>query len=124
MITYLYWAVVMSFALGALWVVAARLGKPFPGLVVAVLILLAGWLAYTFHLENVFVKRWGGVMSLTVPPGQHHLGATWKEDHLWVESFDPSTNTCEFREYSKGNLLQGRVLIKNCNPLMGHAGRP
>jgi hypothetical protein len=83
-----------------------------------VVILVAGWLAYTFHFENVFVKRWGGVMSLTVPQGQHHLGATWKDDNLWVENYDPATNTCEFREYSKGNLLQGRVIIKNCNPVL------
>jgi hypothetical protein len=35
-----------------------------------------------------------------------------------VENYDPATNTCEFREYSKGNLLQGRVIIKNCNPVL------
>jgi hypothetical protein len=118
MITYLYWAAVIALSLGALWAGAKSLGKPLGGLVAAVVILVSGWLAYTFHFENVFVKRWGGVMSLTVPEGQHHLGATWKDDNLWVENYDPSSNTCEFREYSRGNLLQGRVIIKNCNPVL------
>lgn len=122
MITYLYWAAVMALALGALWAGAVSLRKPAGGLVAAVVILVIGWLAYTFHFENVFVKRWGGVMSITVPDGQHHLGATWKDDNLWVQNYDPATNTCEFREYSKGNLLQGRVIIKNCNPVLPPAG--
>ncbi len=57
-------------------------------------------------------------MTLSVPEGQLHLGATWKDDNLWIENYDPKTNICHFREYSKGNLLQGKVTIKNCNPLM------
>jgi hypothetical protein len=44
--------------------------------------------------------------------------ATWKDDNLWIENYDPKTNTCHFREYSKGAMLEGKVLIKNCNPLM------
>jgi hypothetical protein len=36
---------------------------------------------------------------------------------LWIENYDPANNTCEFREYSRGDLLEGRVIIKNCNPL-------
>ena len=68
--------------------------------------------------QQVFVKRWGGVMTISVPEGQHHIAATWKEDHLWIENYEPETNTCYFREYSKGSLLQGKVTIKNCNPLM------
>lgn len=57
-------------------------------------------------------------MSITVPDGQYHVSATWKDDHLWIENYDPETNTCHFSEYSKGNLLEGRVTIKNCNPLI------
>jgi hypothetical protein len=81
-------------------------------------VLVIGWAAYFFHFQQVFVKHYGGVMSIKVPEGQHHIAATWKEDNLWIENYDPETNTCHFREYSKGNLLQGKVTIKNCNPLM------
>ena len=42
---------------------------------------------------------------------------TTREDNLWIENYNAETNTCIFREYSRGNLLQGKVTIKNCNPL-------
>ena len=47
-----------------------------------------------------------------------HIAATWKDDNLWIENYDPATNRCIFTEYSKGNLLEGKVTIKNCNPLL------
>jgi len=84
----------------------------------AALILFTGTIAYYFHFEQIFVKRFGGVMSISVPSGQLHLAATWKDDNLWIENYDPKTNTCHFREYSRGNLLEGHVQIKNCNPLL------
>ena len=34
------------------------------------------------------------------------------------KNYDPATNTCHFNEYAKGNILEGRVTIKNCNPLL------
>lgn len=118
MITYLYWLGVL-FLIGIVvlmamkdffsWRVAAIFG---------VIILAIGWGAYYFRFQQVFVKRYGGVMTIQVPQGQHHIGATWKDDNLWIENYDPVTNTCIFSEYSKGNLLQGRVTIKNCNPLI------
>lgn len=123
MITYLYWAAVIALIVLSLFA-GSRLGSLGKGAIVAIIIFLAAWLAYYFHFEQVFVKRFGGVMRITVPEGQRHLGATWKDDNLWVENFDPRTNECIFSEYSKGNLLEGRVIIKNCNPLMERAGTP
>lgn len=117
MITYLYWALIIALIIAVIWV-AARADKLWWGGGVAVLIFVSGWIAYYFHFQQIFVKHWGGVMSITVPAGQYHMGATWKDEHLWIENYDPATNTCHFSEYSKGNLLQGRVTIKNCNPLM------
>jgi len=117
MITYLYWMIVLVLAFGAIFLFAAKLGNWKSALISSVLILLTGWVAYYFYFEQVFVKRWGGVMTVSVPEGQMHLAATWKDDHLWVENYDPATNNCIFSEYSKGNLLQGEVTIKNCNPV-------
>lgn len=115
MITYLYWIVVIAIALGLVfqlnnWKAAAG---------GAALVLLVGWVAYFFYFQQVFVKRFGGVMSIRVPAGQMHIAATWKDDNLWIENYDPKTNVCIFSEYSKGNLLEGRVRIKDCNPLNG-----
>ena len=116
MVTYLYWAAVIALVVLALFV-GSRLGSLGKGAIVAGIIFLIGWLAYFFHYEQVFVKRFGGVMRITVPEGQRHIGATWKEDNLWIQNYDPASNTCIFSEYSKGNLLEGRVLIRDCNPI-------
>lgn len=125
MITYLYWGVVVVLVIGAMAVLAGRMNDIRSAVIASAVILLVGWAAYYFHFQQVFVKRFGGVMSITVPDGQSHMNATWKDDNLWIENYDPATNTCTFSEYSRGNVLEGRVRIKNCNPLHGaSAGGP
>lgn len=118
MITYLYWGITFGLVAAAIFFIGIRIGSWIPASVISASILAISVLAYYFHFQQVFVKHWGGVMSISVPAGQHHMGATWKEDHLWIENYDPDKNTCIFTEYSKGNLLQGKVTIKHCNPLM------
>jgi hypothetical protein len=117
MITYLYWLLVFVLTLVVVYVFAGRLSNWRAAMISATVILFLAWAAYFFYFQQVFVKRWGGVMSISVPDGQRHLGATWKDDNLWIENYDPASNTCIFSEYSKGSLLEGRVNIKNCNPL-------
>lgn len=118
MITYLYWAGVIASA-AILFGVCAKTDNWKLGMVVAFVLLAMGWTAYFFRLEQIFVKRYGGTMTIHLKEGLYHIGATWKDDHLWVENYDPKTKTCVFSEYSKGNLLQGKVTIKNCNPILG-----
>ena len=118
MITYLYWALILVLIFTALVLIGYKLQEWKTAATTAVVVLAVGYGAYYFYFQQIFVKRYGGVMSVTVPAGQLHLAATWKDDHLWIENYDPETNTCHFREYSKGNLLQGQVTIKNCNPLL------
>ncbi len=118
MITYLYWIFVALLVGAAVFGIGIKGNRWKPAAAVSVVILLVGWSAYYFGLEQVFVKRYGGVMTISVPDGYYHIAATWKDDHLWVENYDPQTNSCIFSEYSKGNMLQGRVTIRNCNPLM------
>lgn len=38
-------------------------------------------------------------------------------DRLFFLLIDPETNRCIFREYSRGNVLEGQVVLKDCNPL-------
>jgi disulfide bond formation protein DsbB len=118
MITYLYWALVIGLIVAAVQIIGVKMNNRMAALISAAVILASSWAAYYFHFEQIFVKRWGGVMTISVPAGQHHMGATWKDENLWIENYNPETNTCNFSEYSKGNLLQGSVTIKNCNPLM------
>lgn len=117
MITYFYWSTVILLAILVVAGVGAKLEQWKAAVALALTVLLVGWAAYFFHFQQIFVKRWGGVMAIEVPRGQLHVAATWKDDNLWVENYDPITNTCHFNEYSKGNLLQGKVTIKNCNPI-------
>ena len=117
MITYFYWAMVIAVAMAVLFFLGRANQWKF-GLIGSLVIFVIGWGTYFFHFQQVFVKHYGGVMSITIPKGQLHLAATWKDDNLWIENYDPATNTCYFNEYSKGNLLQGKVSIKNCNPLL------
>jgi hypothetical protein len=117
MITYLYWATVIGLVITLIVVIGVKMDNLRAALISAGIVLFAGWAAYYFYLQQIFVKRWGGVMSISVPDGQYHVTTTWKDDNLWIENYDPRTNTCIFSEYSRGNLLQGRVVIKNCNPV-------
>ncbi|HYA37174.1 MAG TPA: hypothetical protein VEI74_02720 [Candidatus Methylomirabilis sp.] len=117
MITYLYWLAVIAIAAFALWAIGARLKKRNVALATAAAVVVVGAVAYFFHYQQIFVQQYGGVMSITVPEGQRHIGMSWKEDNLWIENYDPAKNTCEFQEYSRGNLLQGKVILKNCSPL-------
>lgn len=118
MVTYLYWLVIITLAFGLLIFIGYKIEEWKIAAIACVSVLIIGFIAYHFHFQQVFVKRYGGVMSIKVPEGELHLAATWKDDNLWIENYNPVTNTCHFREYSRGNLLQGQVTIKNCNPLL------
>lgn len=118
MITYFYWAIVISIVVTILFLIGTKLKNWKAASITALIVLIIGFGAYYFHFQQIFVKRYGGVMSITNQKGELHLAATWKDDNLWIENYNPETNTCHFREYSRGNLLQGQVTIKDCNPLL------
>ncbi len=118
MVTYLYWTVIFLVAAGILYGLGVKMAKWKVAIPLTLVILAVGWSTYYFKYQQIFVKRYGGVMKIVVPEGQHHLGTTWKDDNMWIENYDPESNTCIFSEYSKGNMLQGKVTIKNCSPLL------
>ncbi len=116
MITYLYWTAIIAIAFGLFYFIGYKVEEWKIAAIACFSVLLIGFIAYHFHFQQVFVKRYGGVMTIKVPEGELHITATWKDDNLWIENYNPETNTCHFREYSRGALLQGQVTIKNCNP--------
>jgi hypothetical protein len=118
MVTYLYWIAIIALAFGLLYFIGYKIEQWKIAVIACASTLLIGFVAYHFHFQQIFVKHYGGVMTIVVPEGELHITATWKDDHLWIENYNPVTNTCHFREYSRGNLLQGKVTIKNCNPLL------
>ena len=117
MITYGYWVIliVVSFVV---FMAAHKAAGNKTAVVFTVITLLLGWSMHEFYFEQIFVKRWGGTMSISTPTGEMHIGATWKDDNLWINTFDPKTNKCYFREISRGNVLQGQVVISDCSPLL------
>ncbi len=117
MITYVYWAFVIILMLGALYLLGLRLHQWNAAFITSSVILIICAAFYYFYLEQVFVKRWGGSMTINLDPKLRHIAATWKGDNLWIQNYDPASNTCIFQEYSRGNVLEGRVVIKNCNPI-------
>jgi len=118
MITFIYWFSFLAFATGCLFFIGYKIKEWKHAFIAFFAVLAIGFLAYHFHFQQIFVKRYGGVMTIKIPEGEQHISATWKDDNLWIENYDPKTNRCHFREYSRGNLLQGQVTIKNCNPLL------
>lgn len=117
MVTYLYWVAVIGLMIAVLYLIGDKNKLWKPAIIGAMTIFVIGLGAYYFHFQQIFVKRYGGVMSINVPEGQLHIAATWKDDNLWIENYDPKTNTCHFNEFSRGNLLEGKVTIKQCNPI-------
>jgi len=118
MITYFYWIFIIALAFGLFYFIGYKVEEWKIAVIASLTVLAIGFVAYTFHFQQIFVKRYGGIMTVTVPAGEVHIAATWKDDNLWIENYNPQTNTCFFREYSRGNLLQGKVVIKDCNPLL------
>lgn len=117
MLANFYWILVVLLVLGLFYLVGMKFGKLKPALILALLLAVCSHLFYYYYLEQMLVKRWGGSMSIQVPEGQYHIGVTWKDDHLWIQNYDPATNECIFREYSRGSVLEGQVRLRNCNPL-------
>lgn len=120
MVTYLYWVCLVVFCVFIFWGFS-RFKKWKLGFICTLAVFLAGWLAYYLEFEQNLVKNYGGTMSLNVPEGMLHLSVTWKDDHLWVENYDPKSNICYFSEYSKSHVLQGEVKIEHCNPALYRA---
>lgn len=118
MITYLYWLLLVGLIFATLFGLGAYKGWWKPATIISIILLIVGTATYYFYFEQMFVKRWGGTMNVHIPEGHMHMQATWKGDNLWIENYDPVKNECIFGEFSRGSVLEGRVKIKNCNPLM------
>ena len=79
-------------------------------------ICFISYISYEVYFEQIYAKRYGGVLTVSLPSGAQFLSATWKDDALWYAYFNEKDNECIFREQSKFGLLEGSVLIKGCNP--------
>lgn len=50
---------------------------------------------------------------INLQPGLIHIGAQWVDGVLWVESFDPITNSCLLRQYDEqGKVAAGSTKVR------------
>jgi len=67
--------------------------------------------------ENVHSKLYGGTATIKKPEAHWKLlNLTWKDTSLWSLWYDPKTNQCHFKENSPFGILQGNVIVENCDP--------
>lgn len=118
MVTYLYWFLLASLIFLAIFGLGVYKKWWKAAIVIGLILLVGGSATYYFYFEQMFVKRWGGTMKVEVPKGHLHMQTTWKGDNLWIQNYNPKKNECVFGEYSRGSMLEGRVVIKDCNPAM------
>lgn len=115
MIIYFYWLLVVVVIFLVLFGIGVCMGKWKLVFIIVVVIWLFSILFYYFWLEQIFVKCFGGIMNVIVEEGYQYVVVIWKGDNLWIENYDLEINCCIFQEYLWGNVLEGKVVIKNCN---------
>jgi len=57
-------------------------------------------------------KNWGGTTNITIPAEETFINATWKDNDLWIITYDSLKHTYYMREESSWGILQGTVIIK------------
>ena len=84
--------------------------------------LVAAGLAVLSGCEQQLARSFGGTLKADIPSGTQLVAVTWKGADLWVLYFDPRTNTCTFKENSTYGVMEGAVVIANCNPVAMRMG--
>ena len=74
--------------------------------------------SYYTLLENMFARKFGGTLDVSIPANEYLLGVSWKGEDSWILTYDPVSKNCYYREESKFSTLEGKVRINNCKPLI------
>lgn len=63
--------------------------------------------------ENERAKKFGGTMTVDLPPNTEFVGATWKEDELWYiyqnRKSGEAPEITTMKEDSRFGIIQGKV---------------
>lgn len=70
--------------------------------------------------DQYVTRTFGGETKLEIPSGTQLVSMTWKGTDLWYLYYNPETNRCVFQESSAVGMMEGSVVIQNCNPVMFH----
>jgi len=94
-----------------------KAGQVKKGAIIGIIIFISSIIVYKAFLEQILAKSYGGNYTVVVPDGMRFYNITWKDSDLWVGWYDPKEKECVFKEDSKFNILQGKITIKNCEPI-------
>jgi hypothetical protein len=66
---------------------------------------------------QMWAKKWGGTINITLNPGERLEMITWKEGgNLWLQvrarGLEEKAIRHEFREYSNLGLVEGKVVVQ------------
>lgn len=67
--------------------------------------------------DQYVTRTFGGESKLAIPSGTRLVTVTWKGTDLWYLYYDPATKRCVFKESSTAGVLEGSVVIEQCNPV-------
>lgn len=83
---------------------------------IAAMIAIVGLVGLT-GCEQYVAKKFGGTTELKIPEGSQLVNVTWKHESIWYLVYFEATNTCHFNESSSLGVLEGKVVINDCNPI-------
>lgn len=84
--------------------------------IIAAIVAAVGLVGLT-GCEQYVTNKLGGTTELKIPEGSRLVNVTWKLDSIWYLVYFEDTNTCYFKESTSMGVMEGSVVIKNCNPL-------
>lgn len=83
---------------------------------IAAIVAVVGLVGLT-GCEQYVTNKLGGTTELKIPEGSRLVNVTWKLDNIWYLVYFENTNTCHFKESTSMGVLEGTVVIKDCNPI-------
>jgi hypothetical protein len=76
--------------------------------------------SYYAFLENIFARKFGGTLDVSIPKDEYLIGISWKNEDSWILTYDSVSKNCYYREESKFSTLEGKIRVSNCKPLILH----
>ena len=67
--------------------------------------------------DQYVTRTFGGETKIHIPIGTQLVSMTWKGTDLWYLYYNPETNRCVFQESSTVGVMEGKVVVENCNPV-------
>lgn len=118
--------VIVGLAGGIVYVYAGGglIKRMMKALTAALLVFAAGWSFWEFYLGNTVARRFGGTLTVELPENAKFVNATWKEDSVWITYYETLTKRCVFKEFSRMGLVEGDVIIPNCDPVLIQSEQP